>query len=125
MSPPTEVLADFPARLRVLDRGGAHPRVRYTILAFRKARARRKVIHAYVSDGKSKPWRRVDSRRASRLRRASATWVLRFPHGRLRRNDHWFICWREPTSDGFGRPLPVDRVCGNRRISRSVFAGQG
>jgi hypothetical protein len=122
-SPALEVLADFPFRLRVKDRGGPHPRVRYTVYAFRNARARRKVIHAYVADGETGAWRRVDSRRATRRRRASVTWVLRFPRGRLGREDHWFVCWREPTSDGFGEPLPVDRRCGDRRIPRRIFGG--
>jgi outer membrane protein assembly factor BamB len=120
VSAPLEVLADFPFRAQVFGRRSAHPRVRWTIYAFPGAKIRKRRVFAYLSRGKTAPWRRVDARRWQRRRRRWVSVDLRYPAGSLGRRSYWLVCTRERVSDGFGETLEFDRRCGDRVIPHSA-----
>jgi hypothetical protein len=121
LSEPVEILADFPSVTRVLGRRGPRPRVRWTIFAYRGAKFRQRRVHAYLLAGRPLAWRRVDSRRWEIKRSDRVIVDMRYPRGRLGRKDKWLVCYREPTSDGFGRVVRVDPYCGNRVIPRDIY----
>ena len=53
-----------------------------------------------------------------RRARRAATVTLRFPRGALGRGDHWLVCTRERKPDAFGRPRPLDPLCGQPTLAR-------
>ncbi len=117
-SAPQTVFADFRMRIRRLGGGGPAPRLRATVTAARGAPIRRKVLHAYLLDRARKQWRRVAGRRWPRGGARSASITFRYPSGRLGRRDRVLVCTREAVSDGFGRPHPLERVCGAPTMPR-------
>ena len=116
VSEPVTVYADLPVTVRKRGAGGRHPRLRVKLLAPARARILQRPVFAYLARG-SEPWTRVDRGRW-RLARRAATATLRFPRGALRRGDHWLVCTRERTPDAFGRPRPLDPLCGQPTLAR-------
>jgi hypothetical protein len=116
ISEPVTVYADFPVTVRKRGAGGRHPRLRVKMLAPAGARVLQRPVFAYLARG-SEPWTRVDRGRWRSARR-TATVTLRFPRGALRRGDHWLVCTRERKPDAFGRPRPLDPLCGQPTLAR-------
>jgi hypothetical protein len=111
-----DVYADLPAKLQRLQPGGARPRVRLTVTAPRHAAIRRHAVSFYLARRGATTWRRVDRARWHALPRRRIVAVGTYPAGRLGRRDRVLACTPEPRSDGFGRPSPVDRSCGRKRL---------
>ena len=116
ISKPVTVYADFPLEVRKHDAGGSRPRLRVKLLAPARARVLRRPVFAYLA-GRTGPWTRMDRERWRRGRRA-ATVTLRYPRGALERGDHWLVCTRERRPDAFGRPSPLDPLCGRPTLPR-------
>jgi hypothetical protein len=116
ISRPVKVYADFPMTVRKRDAGGRRPQLRVRILAFPSAKIRRRLVFGYLARG-TNPWRRV-ARGRWRLGTRTASVKLRYPRGRLRPGDKWLVCTRERKPDAFGRPHPIDPVCGRRTLPR-------
>jgi outer membrane protein assembly factor BamB len=121
-SAPVTIWADFPATLRVLRGGSARPRLRFEVGALPGAKIRRRRVVFYLARrGQAEPRRIAAKRwqvRAKRFVRVTHT----YPRGSLRRTDRWLVCTREPPGgDGFGRPSPLDALCGAPRLPLSVL----
>jgi len=110
VSEPVTIYADFARRVRKLDAGGRHPRLRVKIRA--PARVLRRPVFAYLARG-TEPWTRVDR---GRWDRSKVT--LRYPRGALADGDRWLVCTRERKPDAFGRPRPRDPLCGQQTLPR-------
>jgi hypothetical protein len=114
------IYGELPVRLRRLHAGGDRPRVRVTVRAPRKAAIRRQRVSFYLAGRRATTWRRVDRRRwhAISARRIAATGA--YPAGRLGRRDRVLACTRERRPDAYGRPSPLDPLCGRARLPRST-----
>jgi outer membrane protein assembly factor BamB len=114
------IYGELPVRLRRLHAGGDRPRVRVTVRAPRKAAIRRQRVSFYLAGRRATTWRRVDRRRwhAISARRIAATGA--YPAGRLGRRDRVLVCTRERRPDAYGRPSPLDPLCGRARLPRST-----
>jgi hypothetical protein len=115
VSRPVKVYADFPITVRKRDAGGRRPQLRVRIFAFRSAKIRRRLVFGYLA--RRTRWRRV-ARGRWRLGTRTASVKLRYPRGRLRPGDRWLVCTRERKPDAFGRPHPIDPLCGRRTLPR-------
>ena len=96
-------------------RGGPAPngrwRVTSVIVGPRDLPYRGKRVYFYAISKSGRSATRIGSRRlagSSGSFRASITTTVRVRH--------YAVCVREPTPDAWGRPLPVDKVCGARRM---------
>lgn len=109
---------DFPARARILDRGGERPRIDFTIWAFPRATVRRGPVHGYLSRSPSEPLRLVATRAWTRRTRRYVRTTLRLPAGTLGRGERWAVCAPERDPDRFGRPTELERRCGEPELPR-------
>lgn len=116
VSKPVKVYADFPMTVRKRDAGGRRAQLRVRVFAFRSAQIRRRLVFGYLARG-TKPWRRV-ARGQWRLGTRTASVTLRYPRGRLGPGDRWLVCTRERKPDAFGRPHPIDPLCGRLTLPR-------
>ena len=110
------VYADLAGTLRRLSPGGPTFRSKLTLRAPRGARLPARRAALYVLRAGRRTARLVATPRLRRVRsgvfRASAT--LRYL--RPKRATIVIACYRERTPDAWGKPLPIDKACGARRL---------
>jgi hypothetical protein len=110
------VYADLAATLRRGSPGGPTFRSKLTLRAPRGSRAPARRVAFYVLRAGKRTARLVAAPRLRRLRsgvfHASAT--LRYL--RPKRATIVIACYRERTPDAWGKPLPIDKLCGARRL---------
>ena len=74
-------------------------------------------IHFYLTQNGASTMPLVASTRMRRLKggylRGRAVASTRRPQS----GEHVWVCWREETSDGFGLPNPLDKVCGDDSVT--------
>jgi hypothetical protein len=113
------VWAELPVTVRRLGAGGNRPRVRVTLLAPPRASIRHRRVVFYLASATDTAWRRVAARRWKRRNRVTLTATARYPSGRLGSADRVLVCTREPRPDPYGKPVALDRHCGERRLPRT------
>jgi outer membrane protein assembly factor BamB len=118
-SAPVTLYADFPGRTTLIGARSRRPRVRLTVYAFRGAKLRAAPVYLYLSRRAGEPLRLVARRRWQRATRRYVATTLPFPRGALRsRSARFAVCVREPDPGAFGRPSPIDALCGRPEIPR-------
>ncbi len=109
VSPAVEVYTELPVRVRRRGPGGPRP---WLLVRVASPDLHGRAVYGYLARA-GRPWRRVA---AARLRRDAAT--LRYPRHRLAKGDRWLVCVREARPDAYGRPRPLDRLCGRPTLRR-------
>lgn len=113
------VYADLAGTLRRTSLRGPTFRSKLTLRAPRGSRAPARRVALYVLRAGRRTARRVATPRLRRVRsgvfRASAT--VRYL--RPKRATIVIACYRERTPDAWGKPLPIDKACGARRLQFS------
>lgn len=111
-SDPVTVYAEHPSSIRRRGRT-----VHVTVVAPARAAVARRRVFFYV--GAAKAWRRVAARRFTRR---GARLVASATYPRLSRRTRVLVCVREKSDDGYGRPNPLDPLCGRRTLPRTGSA---
>jgi hypothetical protein len=115
-STPATLYAELTARFERKPLGGRRFRETLRITGPRGTRVRAKRESFYIVRAGH---RTAQLKARTRLRRvAPATYRARavLPYLRPRRDTVVFACYRERTSDPWGRPSPLDPICGRRRL---------
>jgi hypothetical protein len=101
--------------------GGDRAAIRVFIDVPRYARLPGRRVQVYVAHDRRPTARRAGAAllRRSRGRRWTAT--VRFTMSGLGPRSYAIFCVRELEPDEWGRPRPIDRLCGRRRIAKSRF----
>jgi len=77
---------------------------------------RGRMVHFYFAHKGAKRMRHVAARRFRQVGRGTFKVAASWGVSGYRRSDRVVACTRERKPDGFGRPVPQDRVCGARTL---------
>lgn len=116
VSAPVDVYAERAVTLRRRDPGGLHPRLLVRVGSPGHAAVRGRTVYGYLARAGG-AWRRVDARRLRPAGRVAQA-TLRYPRYRLTGRDRWLVCIREAQPGAYGRPRPLDRLCGRSTLRR-------
>ena len=115
-SPSVLVYADYPGVERHSWRRG-RLRMGFTIYApFNTPGPGRRKIHFYLTQNGVSTMTLLASTRMRRISRGRMRGRAVARTRRPQRGERVWVCWREETSDGFGRPHPLDPVCGDGSV---------